>query len=306
MDSLKLTPEQIESLKPGPLTEPFNIKSNRRFQLSSVYPPGTYIIDFMFVLNRFTYLVCINGNTRMLYVELTSNTSKDRDGNLVVNRDAKTSTAFITALQAIMSRCGKIRRLIGDGESAFVSAMTKRFYDANRITFIPVRRESSAYAGFMTDAQSKVKSSPNHTSLGIIDRVIRTIRDMAYQMSVESISPEVMRRIVQFYDVSPHRTLSKLMGFDVPPDMAELDPDLEHKIIRRIQIKNYQVRNQFGFVLPIGRRVYIFNPKDTLLKRRAQVKPYIGIVEGMVGSVYLVRTPDGVEKCSRSQLKPVD
>jgi hypothetical protein len=222
----------------------------------------------------------------------------------VVDRTAKTSGDYIIALQAIMSRCGKIRRLIGDGESAFVSRMTKRFYDANRITFIPVRRESSAYAGFMTDANAKIKSSPNHTSLGIVDRVIRTIRDMAYQMSVESITPEIMRRICQFYDAAPHRTLSKIMGFDVSPDMAEQDGDLEREIVRRIQTNNYRVRNQYGFQLPIGCRVYIYNPKDVLLKRRAQVKPYIGVVEGVEGSLYLVRTPVGIEKCSRYQLKP--
>jgi hypothetical protein len=241
----------------------------------------------------------------MLYVELTNNTSKDQAGNLDVNRYSKTSTAFITALQAIMNRCGKIKRLIGDGESAFVSAMTKRFYEANGITFIPVRRDSSAYAGFMTDASSKVKSSPNHTSLGIIDRVVRTIRDMAYEQSIESITPEYMRRIVQFYDAAPHRTLSKIMGFDVSPDMAEQDPDLEREIIRRIQARNYAVKSQLGFKLPIGCQVYILNPKDTLLKRRSALKPYIGVVEGRAGSLYLVRTPNGIEKSTRYQLKPV-
>jgi Iap family predicted aminopeptidase len=87
--------------------------------------------------------------------------------------------------------------------------------------------------------------------------------------------------------------------------MAEQDPDLEHEIIRRIQAHNYAVRNQLGFNLPIGCRVYILNPKDTLLKRRSAVKPYIGTITGMVGSIYLVRTPNRIEKYSRYQLKPV-
>jgi hypothetical protein len=128
---------------------------------------------------------------------------------------------------------------------------------------------------------------------------------MAYKMYVESISPEIMKRLFQFYNAAPHRTLSKIIGFDVSPDMAEQDPDLEREIIRRIQARNYAVRSQLGFELPIGCRVYILNPKDTLLKRRSAVKPYIGVVEGISGSLYLVRTPNGTEKCSRYQLRPV-
>jgi hypothetical protein len=68
----------------------------------------------------------------------------------------------------------------------------------------------------------------------------------------------------------------------------------------------FRSKTQYGFELAVGTKVYIYNPRDTLLKRRTQVKPYVGTIEGMVGSIYLVRTPSGIEKCSRSQLKPVE
>jgi hypothetical protein len=157
----------------------------------------------------------------------------------------------------------------------------------------------------MKYAQSKVKSSPNHTSLSIIDRVIRTIRDMAYQMGVEDIIPDVMKRIVQFYNTAPHKTLSKIMGFEVSPNMAEQDLDLEIEIIRRFQIKNEEIRNQHGFVLDIGSKVYVYNPRDTVNKRRTSIKPYVGVVVGFNGVLYQVRTPNGIQKYSRSQLKPI-
>jgi hypothetical protein len=150
-----------------------------------------------------------------------------------------------------------------------------------------------------------VKSSPNHTSLSIIDRVVRTIRDMAYRMGVEDIVPDAMKRIVMFYNTAPHKTLSKIMGFEVSPNMAEQDTDLEIEIIRRILMKNQEVKNQNGFVLEAGSKVYVYNPRDTMNKRRSSVKPYVGEVVRFNGILYDVRTPHGIQKYSRSQLKPV-
>jgi hypothetical protein len=128
---------------------------------------------------------------------------------------------------------------------------------------------------------------------------------MAFQMGVENIIPDVMRRIVQFYNCAEHSTLSKIMGFDVSPNMAEQDSQLEREIIRRIQAQNQLVRSQIGFVIPIGSKVYVFNPKDTLGKRRTSVKPYVGVVVAFNGYIYDVKTPSGVQKYSRHQLKSV-
>jgi hypothetical protein len=131
------------------------------------------------------------------------------------------------------------------------------------------------------------------------------MRDMSYQMGYENIIPDVMKRIVQFYNTAPHKRLSKIMGFEVSPNMAEQDSDLEREIIRRIQIKNEEIRNQHGFVLRIGTKVYVHNPRDTLGKRRSSVKPYVGVVVGFNGVLYDIRTPNGIQKYSRSQLKPL-
>lgn len=44
------------------------------------------------------------------------------------------------------------------------------------------------------------KTEPLHNSLGIIDRVIRTLRDMAYTAKIPKITPDVMDDLVYQYN----------------------------------------------------------------------------------------------------------
>jgi hypothetical protein len=60
-------------------------------------------------------------------------------------------------------------------------------------------------------------TSPNHTSLSIIDRVIRTIRDLAYNMKVGQITPPIMDKIITLYTNAPHIGLTNIVKFDVTP-----------------------------------------------------------------------------------------
>ena len=57
------------------------------------------------------------------------------------------------------------------------------------------------------------KKDPMHSSLGIIDRVIRTLRDMAYNIKADVITPEIMEELVSQYNNAPHKTLLKLAGY---------------------------------------------------------------------------------------------
>jgi hypothetical protein len=92
--------------------------------------------------------------------------------------------------------------------------------------FTAVARQKTEYPDWATRANSKTKEEPQHRKLGIIDRVTRTIRDIAFANHWETISPTEMQWIVNAYNQAPHKTLSELMGFDVSPNIAQNDKEL--------------------------------------------------------------------------------
>ena len=157
----------------------------------------------------------------------------------------------------------------------------------------------------MKEASKKVKSEPLHSSLGLIDRVIRTIRDMAYNMEVEIITPDVMAEILKQYNHAPHKTLSKYAGFDVSPYMAQTNPDLEEFIVRRISAENYRIQSQPSFKLKPGTKVKVYNENSAMMKRRSKIQPGEYYVEEFKDGLWTVRDEKNTrQRIPRYKLAP--
>ena len=270
-----------------PSTNPtsyFPLKENsKRYQLHKVSPSGTYIIDLVFT-GKLCYLFAINVNTRYLFVELmneilfTDDEDTDESKTLRISKkNTKTTTSFIRTLQKLIDRGMNVKHLQGDGEKSFGANKSLEFYKSNHITFTSVpRMKLNVSPSFMkpviNDKQWN-KSAPMHSSLGILDRVVRTIRDMAYNMKVGIITPGIMKVLVDQYNNAPHKTLSKYLEMDITPQMVQDDPELEDYITRQIHKQNNNIMNQPGFKLAIGTPVKIYNERDSMMKRRSIIQP---------------------------------
>jgi hypothetical protein len=138
-------------------------------------------------------------------------------------KDKKNTVLYLKALKKIIDSGADIKALRGDGEGAFKSNEAKEFYKAHNIKFIPVPRVLYPIG----------KTGPNHKSLSIVDRVIRTIRDMAYVAGLK-LNSTVIKQLADIYNNTPHSTLSSIMGFDITPNIVASDIDLETEIVRRI------------------------------------------------------------------------
>ena len=269
---------------PDTIVNSFPLKDNlKRYKLHKVTPKGTYMIDFMFGPNSLTYLVAINVNTRYGCIEVTNT---EGDDGAMLKGNAKATTAYIRTLNKIMkevSNDNPIKHLTGDGESAFVSKTTKKFYTENGITFHPVPRMK------IEDTKS---SEPLHSALGVIDRFIRTIRDMIYQAGYQ-LTPLAVKEMVRQYNNAPHATLSKLIGFYVSPLMVQKDKNKEEYIVLQMLKHNALVKSQIGFELNNGMRVKVYNEKNKLGKRRRICNP--GEIIEKRNGLYKVKItfPDG-------------
>ena len=156
----------------------FNLKSNiKHYQLHKCSARNTWIIDLMFC-DKLAYLVAINANTKYLYVEVLNEMLREGE---FTKMNLKSAVSYLRALQRMIDKGMNVKHLTGDGENAFNSRLAwESFYNSRGIDFKPVPRQvMGAYPDFMKKEQNAVKTDPLHGSLGVIDRVIRTIRDMA-------------------------------------------------------------------------------------------------------------------------------
>jgi hypothetical protein len=162
------------------------------------------------------------------------------------------------------------------------------------ITFTPVlSQKESDVPSFMV--QRPYKKISNHTSLAVIDRMVRTLRDMAYYKKVREITPPVMNKLLRYYNSAPHRGLSKIMGFDVKPLDVENDNELEQEIIRRLIAINHEIKDRNGFVLPVGATVEVYNANTVMDKRRSAVRAVPWVVDGFTGGFYKLKNNNGDE-----------
>ena len=276
------------------LPNTFPLKENlKRFKLYKVAPKGSYMIDFM-ECGKLKYLVAININTRYGAIEL-SNIEKDSEGE-VLKKGAKTKTSYLRALTKIINEIGSIKHLTGDGEGAFTSDLALEFYHQRGIEFHPVPRM------FLSPNGAK-RTEPLHSSLALIDRLIRTLREMVFNAGL-TLTPLALKEMMRQYNNAPHSTLSKWIGFPVSPLMIQKDPNKEEFIVMKIVKANALTSLNRDFEIPIGSKVKVYNEKDSMTKRRRIFRE--GVVIGKQGVLYVVKTINGEELIPRSKLDPVN
>ena len=136
----------------------------------------------------------------------------------------------------------------------------------------------------------------NHSTLGIIDRFIRTLRDMnTAQKNNENntdnefsyISPEKMNKILKSYNTTIHSST----GY-TPEEMMN-DPNLEDEYIRKCLEKQNQQYGIKDFKLNIGDWVRYITDTDKFGKRRYNLSREAYKIEDILGNMYTITGRDG-------------
>ena len=289
----------MDDITNSEVTNHFNLKDNKKYHLHKVSAPDTWIIDLM-IVKPLTYLITIEVNTRYCCAEILNEKINDKDE--FAKGDVKKTTTYLRALQRMINKGLSIKYLIGDGEGAFNSKLANEYYKDLGIKFYTVERQ---YENYLPEFMKKVdkKSSPYHTSLALIDRVIRTIRDMAYNMKIGVITPKVMDEILNQYNNAYHSTLTKYAEFKVTPMMVHNDRELEYFIVNRIKSENYNIVHSNGFLIKARVKVKVFNDKKELEKRRSVIRPGEYSIVKFENGKYSIRDEKGkISKVPRFKL----
>lgn len=272
---LNYTKKEIELFKKTrPLKKHPHIKENYYVPTFSKYP-GAYMIDFIEQskesknINNYPryYFIAININTRYIFV---------------YPQEHKNTNESLISLRTLYNDCNKnIVSIISDKEAGFNA---KDFLDelTNK------------------DISYRYIDEQRHSTLGIIDRVIRTLRDMnvpgvedvleSDDISFRDFSKDKMEKLVILYNNTWHESI------DMSPAEMQNDINLERKYIIKKLYESEDRKNLLDYELDEGDYVRYINIKERNKKHRYKVTPEAYKVVGKDGNAYIIMAKDGSTK----------
>ena len=168
-------------------------------------------------------------------------------------------------------------KLTSDDESAFTSKSTCKLCDDNKVKL-------------------SIVQDKNHSSLGVIDRVIRTLRDMniprhyneqSTDKQFQTFSVAKMNRLMNEYNNKFNSSINC-----TPNDMIN-DLNKEIEFIDKIQKHKDAQHHIKDFILPINSYVRFRIDKQPLIKHRYNYTFECYKISGREGSNYILTARDG-------------
>ena len=259
----------------------YNLKTYSKYKFS-------FIGDIFFEGKGIAFLLLVNINTRYAYAyklgkieeKTVINVDYDNEEHTITfaEQGQKTTKALIEAFDEFIN-VTPVNILRFDGERAIGSQDFQDYLRLHKIKFIP--------------------SIPGtHTSLSIIDRLCRTIRDIAFNLNWEKIyTQEQMNKILNYYNNSRHETLTQTL-FKSYPELKEvykfISPwimehntfDLETKFVKECIKYNLSITSNPDYNINKSDVVEIYNDTSKLEKRRTKISKDKYKVINKKGNIY--------------------
>lgn len=269
----------------------FNIRKQiKKYQFKTYSRiPGGFIGDIFFNKSKFACLLLININTRKAYAYALNNVEvepiKGQNEEYTITystTNKKTTSNLINAFKQFLNDIDhKITSLRFDNESAVKSKQFQTMLRNNKIKFIPVVEGS-------------------HTSLSLIDRLCRTIRDISYNMGIKILNQNDINKVLNVYNNMYHSSLSKMLassspghpglGKKITPNEVNEHPELEQQIINYCIDYNKQLKVLHPEIeLQVGQICKVYQPFDKFKKRRRLLKKDYYKIVNKTGNIYTVQ-----------------
>ena len=239
-----------------------NTTVNKKYEYKITAPPRTFQID-IFWWKKSSTLIPI-----LLLVDILSR--KAWAYVLTKSKKAKRADVSVKTLQEFQAEVGFIKGLEGDNE--FSSAAIKKFCEDNNI-----RLDTSV---------AKEEHISNGNKLGIIDRLVRTLRELIEKYfditghRTDNIK-DVVATIIDTYNNSSHRTLKN----KTPNQVFK---DIDDQMVR--QAKDSSHNQQIYKTVPFdsGQKVRILEQKEKFDKGKQKFSKEIYTVDKKEGYKILV------------------
>ena len=244
-------------------------------QLHRIYPLYTWIIDIVYFYKnasnkdseeekppRSSYLLCVEANSRYA----------------VIYHCYRESNRVVGELRKLIAN-NNVNKILGDNDTVFISKNVKEFCDDNNIEYDFRKSEDTS-----------------HTHTAILDRVVRTFRDMLYNLKVKDPNPLDMKAIADIYNKTRHETLSRVLDQPITPEGMHRNESIQLLFIRRLKGINWSKMQKKSYQIPEGRKVFVRNEYKLFEKKRGIVENEDYYVVSHQGALYRVKNRQGEEK----------
>lgn len=268
-------------------------KKQDKYQLHQIYPLGTWFVDLV-NFGEFWFIFFVEASSRYLIILNGNLEEMENDDFVEVNSGRVKSDKFLKQFKEFQKiNKSKITLLIGDSEKAFWSQQMQNYYKKNKIS---TRKINTTTQG--------------HLGMSILDRLVKTIRDMLHKLKETDPTPDDLLNVVITYNTTYHTTLSNLLQDRITPKEVHEDENLQREINKAISWENFQIRTQQNFILKPGVEVVV---KRKVLNKnekiRTQIEEGTWIVEKYTpAGRYTVKEINSnkiLEEVPRSHLRPI-
>ena len=205
----------------------------------------SYQFDTLIQKRLDPFLIFININTRKAYAYKMSDKGKN---------------SVISALKNFVNDVPDVAILTSDRDRAYLTDDVLRFLAEHHIEYHTTHNN-------------------NHNTLGIINRFMRTLRDMNNE---RDFTEEHMKELINEYNKSPHRSI----GYKAPDEMNSKQ---EASYVK----KNIKQNNIYINKFKEGDRVRVFEEHNPLTKRRTNLSKQAYVVDGRDRNQIIIRAEDG-------------
>lgn len=203
--------------------------------------PHAFQMDTFFINRSTSFLMFINVNTRKAYAYEMS---------------GKGANEVLKSLNEFIKDEPKCKVITSDEDAAYLSKTVLDFMENHEIIYTTT-------------------NDNDHNKLGIINRFMRTIRDM----SANDPNTNILD-LVESYNEMPHRSLN----YKSPNDITEED-ELEYITKMKNQVNPYNFKS--------GDIVRLILDKSPLTKHRTNLSKGAYIVDSTNGNQFVIRSSDG-------------
>ena len=257
----------------------FVMKDQKRLMKHYYGPRYTFVIDYMFA-GKFVYLIAINMNTRKAFA-FPAQKIKQTEQYWKVPNNVKESAEESVATMRKLMQLTPVKHLVSDQEHIWKnSKIWKDFLKQEGIT-----HDFYVMNDVKNIIETQEKNRANHSTTSLVDRLIRTLRTMAYTLGERNeIQPKLMEYLIEEYNNSPHSTLTKYLKKPTCPNEVDENVDLETKLVKAIMIQNMFVEADPEYQL--GNVVKVYNQAHNMDKVKPKLLPgnwrVMGFNKGLV------------------------
>ena len=263
-----------------------------KYILHQTYPINTWLIDLV-KFNEFWYVFFVEANTRYLIViQGNSNFLSSEAVEININRRVDTNTYFEVFNEFIrLNNNVYPTLLIGDSEKVFWSNDAQQFYKEHNIS-------------------TKIINTvvEGHNGLSILDRLVKTIRDMAFKLEQKGTPDEIIY-LVATYNNTYHNTFLKYLNKKLTPLQLHESETLQKQFNEALTEENLKTRLLRAFYILPGTEVVVKKEVyEKFEKRRSSILKGKWFVLGYNYSGFTIREQDSdeiLESIPRSRLRPI-